>query len=93
MGRPNSISFSIYLSDVQICWVVNGAKIHNILHAWSSEAWGWSSGLNLQLGSFLGDLDRDRLLEGSVELVVRGGICLVLQGLGLSHLNFNLLVE
>jgi len=41
----------------------------------------------------LRDFYRDHLLEGTDDLVIGGGICKGLKGLGLSHLYLNLLVE
>ena len=41
----------------------------------------------------LGDSGKDYLLKGRYDLVIGGRLCLGLKGLGLSHLDFHILVE
>jgi len=37
----------------------------------------------------LGDFGKKNILEGGVDLVIRGGICVAQKGLGLYHLDLN----
>jgi len=80
-----------------ICW---GQKFEVTIglrfFCWGPNIYWWGPKLWIIVAIVkmsLGDFNRDHLLERRVDLVVGGGLFLGLKGLGLSHVDLNLLVE
>ena len=86
---------------MQSLWAVARAEILNLLQVRNFVAGGlkiccWGLKLWIVVATWmlsLEDFERDHLLEGRVDLVILGGLCLGTKDLGLSHLDLNLLVE
>lgn len=82
------------MSHVQIFWAVVGVEIlvlrgqNSIVGGRSSVVGGLKVWIKVAVWELLlGDFDKDHLLKGRADLVVGGGLCLILRGLEESHLD------